>query len=551
MERLVPLVAKLQEVLGIVGKLHLGQAVDLPQIVVVGSQSAGKSSVLENLVGHDFLPRGSNIVTRRPLVLHLFTHEEEYAEFGHMPDKRFLDFGQVLKEIEAETERVCGPSKGISPHPILLKIYSPKVLNLAMVDLPGITKVAVGDQPKDIELQIRKMIMTYIQRPSAMILALTAANTDLANSDAIKLAREVDPEGVRTIGVVTKLDLMDEGTHAGDILQNRTIPLRLGYVGVINRSQKDIDAKKTITEHLKSEEKFIGAHSVYTQLKNVGTPQLGRFLNRELLRHIAQVLPDLKQRVTSQRDRVTSELEGMGDWKNHNSDNRGRVLLQVLNKFCNAFNDMVEGRQHGADLITGGARINWIFTEVFKPAVEGMNPLLGMSDDELRMAMKNSTGVGTYLFTPEITFEMLVTKQLQALEAPALQAAELVHNELLTVTQECSILDVKNFKNLPDKLLGTVKSLLIRNMQNTTKMIADLIKIELAFVNVDHPDFRKALDSYQPPAEGPQSGGNAGGDFFSKFFGSKKKEDGQQIGGRTVQAAEWKERDRQGVDMIK
>eukprot|EP00656_Telonema_subtile_P000178 TRINITY_DN1008_c0_g1_i4.p1 TRINITY_DN1008_c0_g1~~TRINITY_DN1008_c0_g1_i4.p1 ORF type:complete len:304 (-),score=55.88 TRINITY_DN1008_c0_g1_i4:29-940(-) len=264
MERLVPLVAKLQEVLGIVGKLHLGQAVDLPQIVVVGSQSAGKSSVLENLVGHDFLPRGSNIVTRRPLVLHLFTHEEEYAEFGHMPDKRFLDFGQVLKEIEAETERVCGPSKGISPHPILLKIYSPKVLNLAMVDLPGITKVAVGDQPKDIELQIRKMIMTYIQRPSAMILALTAANTDLANSDAIKLAREVDPEGVRTIGVVTKLDLMDEGTHAGDILQNRTIPLRLGYVGVINRSQKDIDAKKTITEHLKSEEKFIGAHSVYT-----------------------------------------------------------------------------------------------------------------------------------------------------------------------------------------------------------------------------------------------------------------------------------------------
>eukprot|EP00658_Telonema_sp_P-2_P037756 TRINITY_DN2713_c0_g2_i2.p1 TRINITY_DN2713_c0_g2~~TRINITY_DN2713_c0_g2_i2.p1 ORF type:complete len:539 (+),score=171.82 TRINITY_DN2713_c0_g2_i2:30-1619(+) len=500
MDRLVPLVAKLQEVLGIVGKLHLGQAVDLPQIVVVGSQSAGKSSVLENLVGHEFLPRGSNIVTRRPLVLHLFTSEEQYAEFGHLPDKQFTDFKEVLREIEAETDRVCGPSKGISAHPILLKIYSPKVLNLAMVDLPGITKVAVGDQPADIEVQIRKMILTYIQRPSAMILALTAANTDLANSDALKLAREVDPTGVRTIGVVTKLDLMDQGTHAGEILQNRTIPLRLGYVGIVNRSQKDIDQGKTIEQHLKSETEFVSGHPVYSQLQNVGAPQLGRFLNRELLRHIAAVLPDLKHRVVSQRDRHIAELDKMGDWKSHSVENRGRVLLQVLNKFCNAFNAMVEGKEHGGDLITGGARIGWIFTEVFKPAVEGLSPLQDLSDDELRMAMKNSTGIGTYLFTPELTFEMLVTKQLQMLEAPALQAAELVHNELLTVTQECAVLDVKNFQNLPEKVLVTVKTMLLEKMQHTTKMIRDLIAIELSFVNVDHPDFRRALESYQPGA---------------------------------------------------
>eukprot|EP00658_Telonema_sp_P-2_P037755 TRINITY_DN2713_c0_g2_i1.p1 TRINITY_DN2713_c0_g2~~TRINITY_DN2713_c0_g2_i1.p1 ORF type:complete len:362 (+),score=105.69 TRINITY_DN2713_c0_g2_i1:30-1088(+) len=332
MDRLVPLVAKLQEVLGIVGKLHLGQAVDLPQIVVVGSQSAGKSSVLENLVGHEFLPRGSNIVTRRPLVLHLFTSEEQYAEFGHLPDKQFTDFKEVLREIEAETDRVCGPSKGISAHPILLKIYSPKVLNLAMVDLPGITKVAVGDQPADIEVQIRKMILTYIQRPSAMILALTAANTDLANSDALKLAREVDPTGVRTIGVVTKLDLMDQGTHAGEILQNRTIPLRLGYVGIVNRSQKDIDQGKTIEQHLKSETEFVSGHPVYSQLQNVGAPQLGRFLNRELLRHIAAVLPDLKHRVVSQRDRHIAELDKMGDWKSHSVETVSYTHLTLPTK---------------------------------------------------------------------------------------------------------------------------------------------------------------------------------------------------------------------------
>eukprot|EP00658_Telonema_sp_P-2_P037754 TRINITY_DN2713_c0_g1_i5.p1 TRINITY_DN2713_c0_g1~~TRINITY_DN2713_c0_g1_i5.p1 ORF type:complete len:205 (-),score=58.23 TRINITY_DN2713_c0_g1_i5:110-724(-) len=201
-----------------------------------------------------------------------------------------------------------------------------------MVDLPGITKVAVGDQPADIEVQIRKMILTYIQRPSAMILALTAANTDLANSDALKLAREVDPTGVRTIGVVTKLDLMDQGTHAGEILQNRTIPLRLGYVGIVNRSQKDIDQGKTIEQHLKSETEFVSGHPVYSQLQNVGAPQLGRFLNRELLRHIAAVLPDLKHRVVSQRDRHIAELDKMGDWKSHSVETVSYTHLTLPTK---------------------------------------------------------------------------------------------------------------------------------------------------------------------------------------------------------------------------
>lgn len=91
-------------------------------------------------------------------------------------------------------------------------------------------KVPVGDQPKDIEKQIREMILKYITKPNAIILAVTAANTDLANSDGLNLAREVDPEGMRTIGVLTKIDLMDQGTDVVDILAGRMIPLRLGNI---------------------------------------------------------------------------------------------------------------------------------------------------------------------------------------------------------------------------------------------------------------------------------------------------------------------------------
>eukprot|EP00656_Telonema_subtile_P047722 TRINITY_DN5512_c0_g2_i2.p1 TRINITY_DN5512_c0_g2~~TRINITY_DN5512_c0_g2_i2.p1 ORF type:complete len:382 (+),score=127.44 TRINITY_DN5512_c0_g2_i2:71-1216(+) len=137
MSSLVPLIQKVQDALGTVKSLNLAQMVDLPQICVIGSQSAGKSSVLESIVGHEFLPRGSNIVTRRPLVLHLYTSEETYGEFSHRPDDRFTDFQAIKEEIQAETDRVAGTNLGISPHPIALKVYSPHVLNLTLVDTPG------------------------------------------------------------------------------------------------------------------------------------------------------------------------------------------------------------------------------------------------------------------------------------------------------------------------------------------------------------------------------------------------------------------------------
>lgn len=154
-----------------------------------------------------------------------------------MKGQRFYNFVDIKTEIERETDRITGKNKGISPIPINLKIYSPKVLNLTLVDLPGLTKVPVGDQPKNIEELIRNMIVKFIEKPNSIILAVSAANTDLANSDALKLAREVDPAGQRTVGVLTKLDIMDKGTDAMDVLQGRVYPLRLGFTGVVLRSQ--------------------------------------------------------------------------------------------------------------------------------------------------------------------------------------------------------------------------------------------------------------------------------------------------------------------------
>lgn len=205
---------------------------------------------------------------------------EEWGEFLHLPGKKFTDFNEIREEIIRDTERVTGKNAGIADKPINLRIFSPNVLTLTLVDLPGLTKVPVGDQPKDIERQIREMLLKYISKSNAIILAVTAANTDLANSDGLKLAREVDPEGVRTIGVLTKIDLMDQGTDVVDILAGRVIPLRLGYVPVVNRGQRDIDQRKEITKALEAERLFFENHPAYkSKAQFCGTPFLARKLN--------------------------------------------------------------------------------------------------------------------------------------------------------------------------------------------------------------------------------------------------------------------------------
>lgn len=240
-------------------------------------------------------------MTRRPLVLQLINRPankrqsngdlqlettdseanlDEYGEFLHIPGQKFYDFNKIRDEIVRETEAKVGRNAGISPAPINLRIYSPNVLTLTLVDLPGLTKVPVGDQPKDIERQIRDMVLKQISKPNAIILAVTAANQDLANSDGLKLAREVDPEGQRTIGVLTKVDLMDEGTDVVDILAGRIIPLRLGYVPVVNRGQRDIENKRPISYALEHEKNFFESHKAYrNKASYCGTPYLARKLN--------------------------------------------------------------------------------------------------------------------------------------------------------------------------------------------------------------------------------------------------------------------------------
>lgn len=174
------------------------------------------------------------------------------------------------------------------------------------------TKVPVGDQPIDIEQQIREMILQFVRRDNCLILAVTSANQDLATSDALKLSKEVDPEGLRTIGVITKLDLMDEGTDAKEILENKLLPLRRGYIGVVNRSQRDIEGKKDIKVALDSERKFFLSHPSYRHMaERMGTNYLQRVLNQQLTNHIRDTLPALRDKLQKQMLQLDKEVSAV------------------------------------------------------------------------------------------------------------------------------------------------------------------------------------------------------------------------------------------------
>ncbi|XP_077461043.1 dynamin-2 isoform X2 [Stigmatopora argus] len=488
MEDLIPLINKLQDAFSSIGQCC---NLELPQIAVVGGQSAGKSSVLENFVGRDFLPRGSGIVTRRPLILQLVNNKAEYAEFLHCKGRKFVDFDEVRQEIEAETDRLTGSNKGISPIPINLRVYSPNVLNLTLIDLPGMTKVAVGDQPVDIEYQIRDMLLQFITKESCLILAVTPANTDLANSDALKIAKEVDPQGLRTIGVITKLDLMDEGTDARDILENKLLPLRRGYVGVVNRSQKDIDGKKDIRAALAAERKFFLSHPAYRHFaERMGTPHLQKTLNQQLTNHIRDTLPGLRSKLQSQLLSLEKEVEEYKNFRPDDPARKTKALLQMVQQFGVDFEKCIEGSGDQVDTsnLSGGAKINRIFHERFPFELVKMEFDEKELRKEISYAIKNIHGVRTGLFTPDLAFEAIVKKQIIKLKDPCLKCVNLVVTELVTLIRKCTE-KLGSYPCLREETERIVTTYIRERDSKTKDQVLLLIDIELSYINTNHEDF--------------------------------------------------------------
>jgi len=498
LEGLLPVINKLQDVLATMGAHPL----DLPQIAVVGSQSAGKSSVLETLVGKDFLPRGNDIVTRRPLILQLLNTNhingpdrgKEWATFLHTKNERWYDYRKIRSEIRRETDRVA-PGQAISDNPIRLAINSPSVVNLTIVDLPGMTKVPVGNQPKDIDEQIRQLLLKYITKENCIILAISPANSDLANSDALQLARGVDPNGNRTLGVITKVDLMDQGTNALNYLNGNVVPLKLGYVGIVNRSQQDIIDGKTIQDAIKAESRFFSTHKDYRSISDrCGSSFLGMQMNNVLINHIKRVLPNIKNQIQKDVSKLEDELAGYGVPIIETEQAMSALLLNLITMFATNFGNTIDGvgideSKMNSNELFGGARILYTFRVSYQKEVLRIHAHDGLSDGEIGIAIRNASGAKNSLFIPEVAFEILVKRQIEKLRRPALNCIELVFEELQRVAAQSKTPQMSRFDQLSTQLQETVNLMLRDRMDPVREFVNKLIDVELSYINTNHPHF--------------------------------------------------------------
>lgn len=391
-------------------------------------------------------------------------------------------------EIVAQTERETGTGVCVTDKPINLKIYSPNVVNLTLIDLPGITRNPVGDQPRNIEEILRNMVVRYIREPSCIIMAVTAANTDLALSDAIQLAKEYDPTGERTIGVITKVDIMDKGTDASDIFDGHVIPLKLGYVGVINRSQSDINNRKDMHRQWEDESRFFRTYYP-ERCDRMGTQYLRNRLNELLVSHISQSLPDIIQKVTTYRAQISSQLSEIRSVNDGLADVNASAV-QIFINYTQQLKTTIFGHGNAPaeeEELTGGARIMDIFSRDFATSIQTVDVSECMSVRDIRTAIVNNRGIHGGLFAPEQALEHLILECLGHFEQPCYLCVEQVKNEFQSVISNISMPEFQYFPLLRDVIIRETLQLLDEKTAVTKEMIHILLEMEKAYINTAHP----------------------------------------------------------------
>eukprot|EP00191_Tetraselmis_sp_GSL018_P011974 CAMPEP_0177606256 /NCGR_PEP_ID=MMETSP0419_2-20121207/17198_1 /TAXON_ID=582737 /ORGANISM="Tetraselmis sp., Strain GSL018" /LENGTH=775 /DNA_ID=CAMNT_0019100581 /DNA_START=305 /DNA_END=2632 /DNA_ORIENTATION=- len=493
--------------------------VDLPQVAVVGSQSSGKSSVLESLVGRDFLPRNKDICTRvlpalipptciAPpmrsvpssllLQLHQTTASEggakasEWAEFLHHPGQKYTSFSDVRQEIEAETVRYLGSNWNVSADPITLKIFSPNVLTMTLIDLPGITKVPVGDQPRDVEDILVRMTKHYIDNPACIILAVSPGNSDIANSEAIKLAQQADPEGVRTLGVITKVDIMDEGTDVRDYLLGKRAPtLKLGYVAVVNRSQMDINKNIPVGVALRAEQEWFESSTKgkrsYADIAagTCGTRVLALRVNNLLKVHIQKLVPSLSSSLRSQERAAREELAKLGLYDISSHDSASATVRRAVGQFEREFAAGISGDAPGSrtQLYGGGADR--------QPAPDLLPAPPGVALAARLYAIRNVYGVEGQMLMADKAFRHLLPPAVKQLEEPCQEAVRFILEELEVILADAMkrVAPLKHFPALADKIREVSSMCLKDAMGPTTALVSNLIAMEAGYININHPNF--------------------------------------------------------------
>lgn len=407
---------------------------------------------------------------------------QEYAEFLHLPKRRFTDFALVRQEIQDETDRVTGKTKQISPVPIHLSIYSPNVVNLTLIDLPGLTKVAVEGQPESIVEDIEDMVRSYVEKPNCIILAISPANQDIATSDAIKLAREVDSSGDRTFGVLTKLDLMDKGTNALDVLEGRAYRLQHPWVGVVNRSQAEINRSVDMMAARRKEHEYFATSPDYSHLSSkMGSEYLAKLLSKHLESVIRARIPSIISLINKNIDELEAELDRLGRPIGVDAGAQLYTILELCRAFDKVFKEHLDGGRPGGDRIYG------VFDNQLPAALRKLPFDRYLSLPNVKKVVSEADGYQPHLIAPEQGYRRLIEGALNYFKGPAEASVDAVHFVLKELVRKslAETQELKRFPTLQNELAGAAYQALENFRDEGRKTVTRLVEMESSYLTVD------------------------------------------------------------------
>lgn len=374
---------KLIELADLVHDVFRGDALlEPPSICTVGGQSAGKSMALNSLCGLDILPNGKNIVTRTPIHLRLihapdqtfirvdfFEYTDHASVGGDDPVHKILSSfkialecptGQLIpvkQEIERITGEYAGQSKNVVDRPINIRITSPKVPNLSIIDLPGLTQIALRDkgQPSNIKENIEQMLVRYISSPRTIVLAIIPSTSDVEADAGLGLIKVHDPQFERTIGVLTKTDMLQDSDIERYLTNSISYDLQVkyGYFAVRNRSS-DEAAAKTVEDGYALEKKFFESHPVYSKSdakERMGSINLANRLSDILITHLKACLPSVIEEIRKLDKNLELKLDEIGRDYPQGTDAKRSVMNALISEFQKTYDQSVTGR--GAEYNTG------------------------------------------------------------------------------------------------------------------------------------------------------------------------------------------------------
>ncbi|XP_051269586.1 interferon-induced GTP-binding protein Mx [Dicentrarchus labrax] len=466
----------------------------LPAIAVIGDQSSGKSSVLEALSGVALL-RGSGIVTRCPLELKMKRKKEGEEWYGKISyqdfEEEIEDPADVEKKIRAAQDEMAGVGVGISDDLISLEIASPDVPDLTLIDLPGIARVAVKGQPENIGDQIKRLIQKFITKQETISLVVVPCNVDIATTEALNMAQRVDPDGERTLGILTKPDLVDKGTEETvvDIVHNEVIHLRKGYMIVKCRGQKEITEKVSLTEAIEREKAFFKDHVFFHTLYNDGlatVPKLAEKLTLELVHHIERSLPRLEEQIEEKLQQTRAELERYGNGPPSDAAERLIFLIDKVTAFTQDAISLTKGEE-----LKCGDRLN-VFSTLRKEfgkwnahldhSGENFNDKIEREVEEYEERYRGRELPG---FINYKTFEFMVKEQIKQLEEPAVKGLKDIGDAVRKVFIQLAHSSFTGYPNLMKTAKAKIEAIKQEKESTAETMLRTQFKMELLVYSQD------------------------------------------------------------------